>query len=322
MINKKLIVGTLLAITILGCFAISMEIMDNISEQAEISGYTSGQVLNSLDGSNPDIILNAKFTEERTTVLLYDVKFEKLDTEHIKKVAESFDIRGDLEDYIQNTGEIRIIDNSYDPQRQVSYYSKSGAIVYAIPDKEFPNSVEVQPVLPSKEEAIKIANEFLSKTGTYQREAFVKNVEVNQKQQVWKSGAVEPEKSYDITNAVRYARNFDGIPVYGDEFSVIIGDGGEVVGMVKSWREVEPAGNVHLRTTEDAYEDLCNQNTVYPVNLAEFDTITINDISLGYWMEPRIYEQNKVVPVYVFSGTATRGKLTDPFIEYVYASES
>ncbi|EHQ34757.1 hypothetical protein [Methanoplanus limicola] len=322
MINKKLIVGTLLAITLLGGCAISMEIMGNISEQAEISEYSSGQILNSLDSSNPDIILNAKFTKDRTTVPLYDIKFEKLDTDNIKKIAESFDIKGVLEPYIKNTGEMRIVDDSYDPQRQISYYSKSGAIVYSIPDKEFPNSVEVQPVLPSKEEAIIIADEFLEKTNTYQKDAFIKNVEVNQKQQVWKSGATKPEKSYDVTTAVRYARNFDGIPVYGDEFSVIIGDGGEVVGMVKNWREVEPSGNVQLRTVENAYEDLCNQNTVYPVNLAEFDTVTINDISLGYWMEPRIYEQNKVVPIYVFSGTATRGKLTDPFIEYVYALES
>jgi len=321
MTNKKIIIEIFFAIAIFACFAITLEIMDNISEQAYISEYDSGQILNSLDGSHPEIISNTQFPKERATVPLYEIKNEKLNAEQIKEIAESFDLKGDLETYIKNTGEIRIRDDSYDPQRQVSYYSKSGAIVYAIPDKEFPNCVEVQPDLPSREEAIKIADEFLRKTNTYQDEAFIKNVEVNQKQQVWKSGSVEPEKSYDITIVVRYARDLDGISVYGDEFSVILGDGGEVVGLVKTWREIESVGIDQLRTAEDAYEDLCNQNTVNPINLAEYDTITINDISLGYWMKPRIYEQDKVVPVYVFSGTATRGEKTDPFIEYVYALE-
>ena len=320
--RKKLIVGTFLAITLLGCFAISMEIIANMSEQAEIIAYSSENSPNTRSSSTPEFILKTGYPKNKTEILSYNVKNKKMSSEEIADIAGLFGLNGELEYCNEKTGEMRIIDNSYDPQRQFSYYSKSGAIVYSIPDKQFPNSVEEQPVLPLKEEAIKIANEFLLKTGAYQKDAFVKNVEVNQKQQVWKSGAVEPEKSYDVTNAVRYARNFDGIPVYGDEFSVIVGDSGEVLGMVKSWREVEPAGNVELRKAQDAYEDLCRQNTVYPVNLAEYDKITINNISLGYWMEPGTYEQKKVVPVYVFSGTKARGELTDSFTEYVYAIKS
>jgi|GEM_PF-731313 len=318
---KKLIIGVLSAILIVASIPLTMEIQNNISEQACISGHDSDQIQNSLDGSDTEFILNAGFPEERSVIPSYEIINEIRGTEQIKKVAESFGLKGEAELYIKNTGENRITDDSYDPQRQISYYSKSGAIVYAIPDREFPESVEVQPDLPPREEAIKIAEEFLRKTNTFQNEAFVKDVEVSQKQQVWKSGSDKPERSCDITIAVHYARNLGGIPVYGDEFSVIIGDSGEVAGLVKTWRDVEEAGTIQLRPARDAYSDLCNQNTVNPANLGEYDTITINSISQGYWMKPRIYEQNKVIPIYVFSGTATRGEKRDPFTEYVHAAE-
>ena len=319
--NKKIIIGTLFAVAIIACLVISVEVIGNISEQTYSTGYDSGIVMKSADGSVPEFVLNTQFPNEKDTVQLYNVDNKKLNSEQIQSIGESFDLKGDLETYSKNTGELKIVDDSYDPQRQISYYPKSGAIVYSIPDEEYPNTVESQPSLPSKDEAIKIAKSFVEKTNTYEEEGFVKNVEVNQKQQIWKSGATEPEKSYDITTAIRYSRDLNGIPVYGDEFSVIIGDGGEVVGLVKCWREVEQGGTGRLKTAEDAYDDLCNRDTVNPLNLAEYDKITIDKISLGYWMEPRIYEQDQVKPVYAFSGTATRGDKTDPYVEYVYALE-
>ena len=319
--NKKIIIGTLFAIVIIPCLLISIEVISNISDQAYIAGYDSGIVMKSTDGSLPEFVLNTQFPKEKETIQLYTVKNNELNSEQIQSIAESFDLKGDLKTYSENTGELKIVDDSYDPQRQISYYPKSGAIVYSIPDEEYPNAVEAQPSLPSGDEAIKIAESFVEKTNTSEEEGFVKNVEVNQKQQVWKSGTAEPEKSYDITTAVSYSRDLDGIPVYGDEFSVIIGDGGEVVGLVKCWREVEQGGFGRLKTAEDAYDDLCNRDTVNPLNLAEYDKVTIDEISIGYWMEPRIYEQDEVRPVYVFSGTATKGEKTDPYVEYVYALE-
>lgn len=319
--NKKIIIGILFAVAVIACLVISVEVIGNISEQAYIAGYDSGRVMKPADGSLPEFILNTQFPNEKETIQLYNVKNTELNSEQIQSIAGFFDLKGDLKKYSENTGELKIVDDSYDPQRQISYYPKSGAIVYSIPDKEYPNAVEAQPSLPSRDEAIKIAESFVEKTNTSEEEGFVKNVEVNQKQQVWKSGAAEPEKSYDITTAVSYSRNLDGIPVYGDEFSVIIGDGGEVVGLVKSWREVEQGGFGRLKKAEDAYDDLCNRDTVNPLNLAEYDIISIDAISLGYWMEPRIYEQDEVKPVYVFSGTVTKGEKTDPYVEYVYALE-
>lgn len=51
---------------------------------------------------------------------------------------------------------------------------------------------------------------------------------------VVQAGAEEPAESYNVTLGVTYSRDIDGIPVYGDEFTVYIGDKGEVVGVTKT----------------------------------------------------------------------------------------
>jgi hypothetical protein len=127
--------------------------------------------------------------------------------------------------------------------------------------------------------------------------------------------------SYDVTKAVRFGRSLDGLPVYGDEFAVILGDGGEVVGLVKTWREVMSDGNVGLRSPGEAYEDLRAARTVRPHVGGEYDQITIENVSIGYWMEPGGVVQDLVRPVYAFSGTAVRGGVEEPYVEYVFADE-
>ena len=118
-----------------------------------------------------------------------------------------------------------------------------------------------------------------------------------------------------------FGRSLDGLPVYGDEFAVILGDGGKVVGLVKTWREVEPDGNISLRSPEEAYEDLRAARTVRPHTGQEYDQITIENVSIGYWMEPRGFVQDLVRPVYAFSGTALRDGVEESYVEYVFADE-
>jgi len=122
-----------------------------------------------------------------------------------------------------------------------------------------------------------------------------------------------------VTLAVRFGRSLDGLPVYGDEFAVILGDGGKVFGLVKTWREVTPDGSVRTRSSEEAYEDLRAAKTVRPHVGGEYDQVTIEMVSIGYWMEPRGVVQDLVRPVYAFSGTAVRGGAPEPYVGYVFA---
>ncbi len=265
--------------------------------------------------------LNAEFPEVRDSYTLYRAVPVTVTEERVREVAERFGLAGEPGTMNKKTGEFLLIDASKDPEEQVSVYAHSGAVAYHIPDLELPTEVTRQPDLPSDAEAEKIALAFLEKTGMQSPDARVVKTEVNQKQEAWEAGATEPKVSYDITKAVRFGRSLDGLPVYGDEFAAILGDGGKVVGLVKIWREVTPDGNVSLRSPGEAYEDLRAARTVRPHTGQEYDQITIEHIAIGYWMEPRGFVQDLVRPVYAFSGTALRDGVEEPYVEYVFADE-
>ena len=265
--------------------------------------------------------LTAEFPEVRDSYTLYRVVPAAVTEEQVREVAGRFGLSGEPGAMNKRTGEFLLIDASKDPEEQVSVYAHSGAVAYHIPDLELPTEVTDQPDLPSDAEAEKIALAFLEKTGMQSPDARVVKIEVNQMQEIWEAGATEPKVSYDITKAVRFGRSLDGLPVYGDEFAVILGDGGGVAGLVKTWREVEPDGNVSLRSPEEAYEDLRATRTVRPHTGQEYDQITIENVAIGYWMEPRGFVQDLIRPVYAFSGTALRDGVPEPYVEYVFADE-
>lgn len=265
--------------------------------------------------------LTAEFPEVRGSYTLYRVVPVIVTEERVREVAERFGLAGEPGAMNKKTGEFLLIDASKDPEEQVSVYAHSGGVAYHIPDLELPTEVTRQPDLPTDAEAEKIALAFLEKTSMQSPDARVVGVGMGQKQEDWKAGESEPEASYDVTKAVRFGRSLDGLPVYGDEFAVILGDGGEVVGLVKTWREVTPYGNVSLRSPGEAYEDLLAARTVRPHGGGEYDQITIENVSIGYWMEPGGVVQDLVRPVYAFSGTAVRGGVEEPYVEYVFADE-
>ena len=271
-------------------------------------------VLNPLNAGAGRFSLTAEFPEVPDSCTLYRVVPATLTA---GEVANRLGLSGEVS---ERSGEFYLIDTTKDPEEWLSVYAHSGAVAYHIPDRELPAEVTRQPDLLADAEAEEIARAFLAKTGMASPDARVVEIAVNQRHEVWSSGGDEPEASYDVTVAVRFGRSLDGLPVYGDEFAVILGDGGDVVGLVKTWREVEPEGSVAVRSPEEAYADLLASRTVGPSGSAAYDRVTIENISLGYWMEPRGVVQDTVRPVYAFSGTAVRDGALEPYVGYVSAA--
>lgn len=267
-------------------------------------------VLNPLSADADKFSLTAEFPETPNSCTLYRAVPATLTA---GEVANRLGLSGEVS---ERSGEFYLIDTSKDPEEWLSVYAHSGAVAYHIPDRELPAEVTRQPDLPADAEAEEIARAFLAKTGMASSDARVVEIAVNQRHEVWSSGGDEPEASYDVTVAVRFGRSLDGLPVYGDEFAVILGDGGDVVGLVKTWREVEPEGSVAVRSPEEAYADLLASRTIGP---AAYDRVTIESITLGYWMEPRGVVQDTVRPVYAFTGTAVRDGASEPYVGYVSA---
>jgi len=271
-------------------------------------------ILNPLNAGAGRFSLTAEFPETPNSCTLYRVVPATLTA---GEVANRLGLSGEVS---ERSGEFYLIDTTKDPEEWLSVYAHSGAVAYHIPDRELPAEVTRQPDLPADAEAEEIARAFLAKTGMASPDARVVEIAVNQRHEVWSSGGDEPEVSYDVTLAVRFGRSLDGLPVYGDEFAVILGDGGDVVGLVKTWREVEPEGSVAVRSPEEAYADLLASRTVGPSGSAAYDRVTIENISLGYWMEPRGVVQDTVRPVYAFTGTAVRDGALEPYVGYVSAA--
>ena len=270
-------------------------------------------VLNPLNAGAGRFSLTAEFPEVPDSCTLYRAVPATVTGEEVRGIAGRFGLSGELS---EKSREFRLVDTTKDPEEWLSVYAHSGAVAYHIPDRELPAEMTRQPDLPADAEAEAIALAFLEKIGMASSDARVVEIAVNQRHEVWSSGGGEPEASYDVTVAVRFGRSLDGLPVYGDEFAVILGDGGDVVGLVKTWREVEPAGGFALRPPEEAYADLLASRTIGP---AAYDRVTIESITLGYWMEPRGVVQDTVRPVYAFSGTAVRDGASEPYVEYVSA---
>ncbi len=282
----------------------------------------STSLLRTTSADDATYSLAAELPQVKGSYLVYRISPIEITEEQVKEIASRLDLSGTPRVSNKDTGEVLVVDTSKQPEEQVSVYTRSGAVAYHILDKEFPNEVTQQPKLPSDAEAEKIALEYLKKTQMESPDAKIVSVGVNQKQEVWEAGATELKVSYDVTKAVRFGRTLDGLTVYGDEFAVILADGGEAVGLVKTWREVVPDGSVSIKSPEQAYTDLLAAKTVRPSVAAEFDRIVIEEVSLGYWMEPRSVIQETVWPIYVFSGTATHNNIEEPYIAYVFANES
>ncbi len=284
------------------------------------SDYRTGSLTPTTQGrGDTEFVLNTDYPQTNGEYVVFKTVPISVTNKYVEEIGRLFDLTGIPELINPLAGEIELVDNTKTLSERLIVYKSSGAFIYDIPDKAYPTAVETQPVLPSKVEAERIATEYLSSKGLLPEDAKVERIFVNQQQEVWKQGLVKPVKVFDITLAVRYNRNINGIPIYGDEFVVFIGDNGEVVGILKSWRDITQYDSAKMKTPAQAYDELRGGKTVLPEYQDVYDRVVINDISLGYWMEPRDVQQSYVLPVYVFTGTAIQNGKEGAYTQYVHA---
>lgn len=272
------------------------------------------------EGAETTFVLNATFPEIRDSYLVYKTVTPEVTSDYVKGIGRTFGLTENAE--LRINDKIRLVDEAEGTRKQVTVYKASGAIQYY---KEYPASVDSQPILPSENDAKEIASDYLSTRKLLPEDAEFKNVGVSETYEIWRAGSSEPIISYDVSLAVRFSRSVNGLPVYGhDELAVIIGNNSEVHEIVMNWRAIEPYREISLKTPEEAYKELiAGENRVQPPLEMMADRATINEISIGYWMEPRITKQEFVLPVYAFTGTVidSEGR-EEPFHDYVLAVQA
>ncbi|MFO8010146.1 MAG: hypothetical protein R6U89_04960 [Dehalococcoidia bacterium] len=178
--------------------------------------------------------------------------------------------------------------------------------------------------LPSDEEAKQIAIDFLAESGLMPPEEEIGELSVKTGGSAWKARIVDGEIVEEYTShlLVHVPRLIDGFPVggAGAKFGLRIGAGGEVLRLLMVWREVEPYQEMEIKTAQQAYHELEEIGIRYTPSGCE--KVIVDEVSLGYWMEPMDAKQEYVVPVYVFEGEGLdeSGEVVDPdFIGWVEA---
>jgi len=167
-------------------------------------------------------------------------------------------------------------------------------------DRQFyvsPTMMKPKKSVPSRDIAIKIAEEYMSKNGGLPKDAVLKMVKmVTLKALNVKTGKIVAERPICVD--IKYKRVINGHPVIGpgDEIDISIGEN-EVIFFSKVWRKLEPAGTVDIISAEEALDELRNGEIINKPMYVE-QPITVYDVKLGYYAT--IGKQEYYKPVWVF----------------------
>jgi len=167
-------------------------------------------------------------------------------------------------------------------------FKTTGIFRYTLTSKLYPRET---PVLPSDEEAMKIATDFLAERGLLPEGVVASTV---------KEGGSSNGVPAHLLVIYKHAIELTGP---GAGYSVRIGDRGEVVDVF-----INPANPsalpVHdmaaLKPVKQAYQELKKTRGKFtPVNT---QWVSVDSVSIAYWLDGIDKEQELIYPVYVFKG--------------------
>lgn len=166
---------------------------------------------------------------------------------------------------------------------------------------ESPQYGKVRYNLPSEEEAVKFALEALEKYGGVPKDAKLSDVRTEYEQAiVFDDNTAKVVDKKPLLVSVGFKRYLNGLPVAGPggEITVFIGDNGELVNLIKTWRKLEYAEDVEIISVEEAYEKL-KQGEVMNKPMGPLN-LKIEQISPGYYAKSSGDEQDYYNPVWLF----------------------
>jgi regulatory protein YycI of two-component signal transduction system YycFG len=159
--------------------------------------------------------------------------------------------------------------------------------------------------LPSEEEAIKSANDYLVSNNYLPKDAYLGKVTTQYITSVNKSseGKITENKS-PVLVEIEYYRSINGYPVSGpgDSITICVGEHNEVIYLFKTWRELELAGEVSIIDANSAIGKL-EQHEIIEEEIGPGELpVEITEIELGYYSEVTGNEQEYYKPVWIFKG--------------------
>ncbi len=207
------------------------------------------------------------------------------------KISNIFGIEGEIKE--QNVIKGYFVKGE---NKNLQYYSESGKWDVCLDEAE--EGYPTEECTISKEEAIKISKNFLTKYNLLLPE--FNTVVASERSQ----GSKLTGDYKLIGYGVYFYPKVNGLKVYGvSRIIVEVRGEGKVVRVCKYYKEVEPYKIAKLKPVRDALSELTNNKAL--VNIpSEATSASIEKIELAYWEDAgSIEEQPYLQPVYVFTGT-------------------
>jgi hypothetical protein len=112
-------------------------------------------------GSSGSYVLTATFPVVNDSYPVYQTVTPGAASEEVRRLGNLFGLSGEMKS-VPSGDEVRLVDDSKDPAAELEYYTNSGAFLYRIPEKMYPDFPDEQADLPSDEETRKIVTDYLT----------------------------------------------------------------------------------------------------------------------------------------------------------------
>ena len=192
----------------------------------------------------------------------------------------------------------------------------SGYIEYHNSDRVGPNPVDVPGILPSDDEALKIATKFLNDRDLLPDDAEFRKIDHSRAYFLGNDG--NDSLAWEDVE-VWYGRKLNGYTVEGTQLELALGSNGDPIEYITNWRNYEPYKEMQIKKPDIAFEELKTKGVVVG-SLNKPYTVSINQIYLAYHTKAGAETEEYLEPIWVFEGNVlSEGKSVRPVEEYVSA---
>lgn len=223
----------------------------------------------------------------------------------IQTLAKKFDINGEV---TIDSESLKISDH----HQELSVSKSNGFFTYVNKDK-YENLNVMRDNIPSDEECIKIAKQFLT-----DRDLLPKRFNIIKVSHTT-SGSPLTNDERILFSDVYFYPTLNEKPVYGvSRIIVTVGNNGEIEAVNKYYKDVEYQGHAKLKSPDKALSEL--EASKSSNSLSEnAKNAKIKKVEIGYWED---VESKLIQPVYVFSGDAEENGETITWDAFLPAIEN
>jgi len=270
------------------------DIFASVTEQP--SSQHLPQIADSLGFVSHSMSLNVPLRANPEKILVYKTLPPNASRNRLDEYAKILKVNGTFREGTQG-----ISLQSEDLIFGVEIGKVSGDVRYLVQNRP-DDTLDSPDKLPSDEEAVMIATQFLKDNNIYPEGAAFRKTEQEYERSTDKNGT---EIRHAGRIVVWFGRTLNNLDVKGTQLYVEIGGNGDVIGYLANWREYMPTKELPIKSPEAAFEDLKQEGLR---TSQESPSISITNVTLAYRTKAGAYEEEYLEPIWIFSGTASADK--------------